>query len=109
MKKFRVLKDGETVNTIVASDSFVESYCEKHGCTYEAIPAPPVEPTPAEQREAAYNTEAIIEWDGEMITVTQAAQLWQYYAAEGNEKAGALTARIAEAKQSIRTKYPDAE
>ena len=71
----------------------------------------PVEPapTPAEQREAAYNTETIIEWDGEMITVTQAAQLWQYYAAEGNEKAGELTALIAEAKQTIREKYPDTE
>ena len=68
-----------------------------------------VELSPAEQREAAYNTEAIIEWDGEMITVTQAAQLWQYYAAEGNEKAGELTALIAEAKQTIREKYPDEE
>ena len=74
------------------------------------IPVPVVEePSPAEQREAAYNTEAIIEWDGEMITVTQAAQLWQYYAAEGNEKAGELTALIAEAKRTIREKYPDAE
>ena len=76
------------------------------------LPVPePVIPalSPAEQREAAYNTEAIIEWDGEMITVTQAAQLWQYYAAEGNEKAGELTALIAESKQTIREKYPDEE
>lgn len=73
-------------------------------------PAPVVEePSPAEQREAAYNTEDIIEWDGEMITVTQAAQLWQYYAAEGSDKATALTVLIAEAKQIIREKYPDAE
>lgn len=65
--------------------------------------------TPAQQRENAYNTEAIIEWDGGMITVTEAAQLWQYYAAEGNEKADMLTALIAQAKAEIREKYPDVE
>ena len=53
------------------------------------MPEPEPEPvlTPAQQREEAYNTEAIIEWDGELLTVTEAAQLWQYYAAEGSEKA----------------------
>lgn len=64
-------------------------------------------PTPAQQREQAYNTETIVSWSGEMITVTQAAQLWQYYAAEGNEKATELQALIAEAKATIREKYPD--
>ena len=68
-----------------------------------------VEPvlTPSELREQAYNTEAVIEWDGEMITVTQASQLWQYYATEGSEKASVLTALVAAAKQEIRSKYPD--
>lgn len=106
----RILKDGNVINTIVACESFAETYCEKHGYAYEAIPEP-VEPAPvpAEQREQAYNTEAVIEWDGEMLTVTEAAQLWQYYAAEGSDKATALTALIAEAKQIIREKYPDTE
>lgn len=72
------------------------------------IPAPP-EPTPAEKREAAYNTERIIEWDAEMLTVTEAAQMWQYYAAEGNDRAGQLTALIAEAKAKIREQYPDSK
>lgn len=65
--------------------------------------------TPAEKREEAYNSEAIIEWNGEMLTVTQAATLWQYYAAEGSDKAAELTALIATAKQTIRDKYPDEE
>ena len=66
--------------------------------------------TPAQQREEAYNTQAVIEWGGDMLTVTQAAQLWQYYAAEGDfEKTDELTGQIAAAKQMIREQYPDAE
>ena len=62
--------------------------------------------TPAEQREEAYNTARIIPWEGGTITVTDAAQLWQYYAAEGNPKADELTALIATAKAEIRAQYP---
>lgn len=69
----------------------------------------PVQPSPAEEREKAYNTQPIIEWDGEMLTVTQAAQKWQYYAAEGSEKADELQALIAEAKQTIREQFPGEE
>lgn len=70
----------------------------------------PEKPTPAKQRENAYNTKAIIEWDGEMLTVTKASQKWQYYAAEGNTaKTDELTALIAEAKAKIREQYPDEE
>jgi hypothetical protein len=63
--------------------------------------------SPAQQREAAYNTAKIIPWEGGNITVTEAAQLWQYYAAEGNPKAEELTALIAKAKTEIRERYPD--
>lgn len=71
-------------------------------------PEPEPEPTPAQIREEAYNTQAIISFGGEMLTVTQAAQQWSYYAAEGNTaKTDALTALIAEAKASIREQYPD--
>lgn len=63
--------------------------------------------TPAEQRESAYNTAQIIPWEGGTITVTKAAQLWQYYAAEGNPKAEQLQALIAAAKADIRSQYPD--
>lgn len=73
----------------------------------EPEPAPEPELTPAELREQAYNTERIITWENEAITVTEAAQLWQYYAAEGNEKANELTVLIKEAKAIIREKYPD--
>lgn len=64
---------------------------------------------PTQQREQAYNTLPIIEWDGEMLTVTQAATKWQYYAAEGSTKADELQVLIAAAKQSIREQYPDEE
>ena len=58
-------------------------------------------------RENAYNNEAIILWDNNYITVTQASQLWQYYAAEGSLKANILQELIANAKMDIRLKYPD--
>lgn len=43
--RYRILKDGEELNTIIADEAFVNSYCEKHGYTYEELPEPePVEP-----------------------------------------------------------------
>lgn len=64
--------------------------------------------TPAEKRELAYNTNLVIEWDSDMLTITQAAQQWTYYAAEGRtDKTDKLTALIAAAKQAIREQYPD--
>ena len=79
------------------------------GWTPLPIPEPET-PSPAKQREEAYNTQAIISFGGEMLTVTQASQKWQYYAAEGNTaKTDELTALIAEAKASIREQFPDEE
>ena len=72
-------------------------------------PEPEPEPTPSEKRENAYNTEKRIEWGGKELTVTEAAQLWEYYASEGSEKADELTALIAAAKANIRERYPDEE
>lgn len=61
----------------------------------------------AQLREEAYDADAIIDWHDEYITVTKAALLWQYYAAEGNDVITAeLTTKIAEAKASIRDRYP---
>ena len=64
--------------------------------------------SPSELREQAYNTDPIIPWGGAMLTVTEAAQQWSYYAAEGDAaKTDALTNLIAAAKAEIREKYPD--
>lgn len=73
----------------------------------EPVPVPR-ELTSAEKRELAYNTNLVIEWDSDMLTITQAAQQWTYYAAEGRtDKTDVLTALIASAKQAIREQYPD--
>ena len=73
-------------------------------------PEPKPETTPAQQRENAYNTKPCVAWDDTMLTVTEASQKWQYYAAEGNTtKTDELTALIAEAKETIRNLYPDKE
>lgn len=50
---YKLLKDGEVVNTIVGSAAFVTAYCEAMGYTYELVPEPPApdpepEPTPEE-------------------------------------------------------------
>ena len=64
--------------------------------------------TPSELREQAYNSDPAIAWCGAMLTVTEAAQKWAYYAAEGDTaKMDALTNLIAAAKAEIREKYPD--
>ena len=63
--------------------------------------------TPSELREQAYNTEKLVDFNSQSLTVTEASQLWQYYAAEGSDKANELQVLISNAKTSIREKYPD--
>lgn len=111
MATYRIINpEGKVINTIVADEAFAQ-FLRDTGANDVVLvePEPAATLTPAEQREEAYNTEAIIAWDGEMITVTAAAQLWMYYAAENSAKADELSALIVEAKQTIREKYPDAE
>ena len=73
-------------------------------------PEPLPDPTPAKLREQAYDNDTVIPWEGNYLTVTQAAKLWTYYAAEGNDdKAQALTDLIAQAKREIRERWPDEE
>lgn len=77
------------------------AYDEDTGTFYEP-------PTPEQERENAYNTEPLIEWSGDKITVTHAATLFNYYLAEGkSDVCSELTELIAEAKVKIREKYPD--
>lgn len=63
--------------------------------------------TPEEKREQAYRTEPIIDWQGEMITVDAANDLWLKYSAEGSIIANELSALIVQAKASIRETYPE--
>lgn len=67
----------------------------------------PEQPTPSEQREQAYETMKIIEWQGEQITVDEANDLWLKYSAEGSEVANTLSELIVKAKAHIRELYPD--
>lgn len=85
---------------IEVSDGIVTSW------TPREIPAEP-EPSAEERREIAYNTEAVIPWEDKMVTVTEAALLWQYYAAEGSARAEELTTLIAAAKAEIRGRIHD--
>jgi len=78
--------------------------------TQDEIDADAVESTPEERRQQAYQTEQIIEWYGDMITVDRAKDLWLYYAAEGYPKeiiTDELEPKIHFAKEDIRARYPD--
>ena len=113
MKEYLILDSGNIIENIIVLED--DAAAEKFGAvpSYDGasigdVYAPP--PPPASHlREKTYNTQTIISFGGE-ITVTQASQKWQYYAAEGDtDKTDALTALIAEAKASIREQYPDSE
>ena len=80
----------------------VLSYSEAEGIHWEYIPY-----TPKELREHVYETEKIISYDGDMLTVDEANRKWQEYQAESNSKANELTRLIANAKATIREQYPD--
>ena len=82
----------------------VLSYSETQGIHWEYIPY-----IPKELRERVYETEKIISYEDDMLTVDEANRKWQEYQAEGNSKANELTTLIANAKAMIRGQYPDAE
>lgn len=110
---YLVVENGIITNTIVAEKEFADNigakeYYERAAIGDEYNPPEPEGPTPSELREEAYNTQKIISWDGEMITVTEASQLWQYYSVEKNtEKTELLSQLVIEAKTKIREQYPD--
>lgn len=80
------------------------SYNETEGIHWEYVPY-----TQKELREHFYETNKVISYEGEMLTVDEANRKWQEYQAEGNSKANELTILIANAKATIREQYPDAE
>lgn len=78
------------------------SYNEEQGIHWEYIPF-----TNAELRERAYETEKLVNFENEILTVDEANKKWQEYQAEGNTKATELTVLISAAKNRIREQYPD--
>lgn len=42
--RYKILKDGEVINTIVSDEEFCSAYCEENGYTYELEPEPNPEP-----------------------------------------------------------------
>ena len=46
MAQYKIFENGVLANTIVADEDFCETYCVKHGFTYELIPEPEPEPDP---------------------------------------------------------------
>lgn len=68
----------------------------------------PAPPTPAQQRENAYQTEPVCMYGNGVYTVDYMNKLWYEYSAEGDaEKVSTIQASIVEGKQIIRERYPD--
>ena len=44
--RYKILKDGEVINIIVADEAFCEVYCAENGYTYEEDILPEPEPEP---------------------------------------------------------------
>lgn len=106
---FLLIQDGMIANIIVAEPDVAAELGAVPAYAGARIggPYPPI-PTPAQQRETAYDTDPLIQWQGKSITVTEAARLWTYYTSEGDAAtATALTEQIAAAKAEIRARYPD--
>lgn len=108
--EFCIVNTGGIIeNIIVADDDFATAIGALPSYEGAAIGEGYALPDPMDDskhlRENAYNTEKIIEWSGAPITVTEAAALWQYYAAEGSSKADEIQTLIAAAKQEIRETY----
>ena len=57
--RYRILKNGEIINTIVADEAFVADYCAASGYTYESEELPELPPPPptTEERVAALEAE----------------------------------------------------
>lgn len=110
-----LIDKAEAYDNIITSDTFpareyhenthaILSYSEDKGVYWEYIPF-----TPAELREQAYETEKLIKWDGNMLTVDEANQMYLRYDAEGyTTKANELTTLISQVKAEIRARYADA-
>lgn len=51
--RYKILKDGEVINIIVADEDFCQAYCEENGYTYEVrpdlVPVPEPEPEPPKE------------------------------------------------------------
>lgn len=45
--RYRILSNGQEVNTIEADALFVSAYCQSNGYAYEEAPLPELEPQPA--------------------------------------------------------------
>jgi hypothetical protein len=59
--KYKIFKDGELLNTIVADAEFVAEYCEENGYTYEEMPDTPVEePETGGEKTAQDDTDAML-------------------------------------------------
>lgn len=111
--KAELIQKTEAYDRLITQDTYpareyhenthaVLSYNEEQGIHWEYIPY-----TPKELRERIYETEKIISYEGDMLTVDEANRKWQEYQAEGNSKANELTTLIANAKATIREQYQD--
>lgn len=117
---FVIIEDGIVVSVDVDKDIFDMSIEAPDdiifGDEYEngefkrVAPRPePIILTQQELREQSYETLKCITWESTEITVDEANKLFLNYFAENNPKVNEIQPLIIEAKEYIRTLYPDSE
>ena len=67
---YKLLKNGEIINTIVASHAFVDAYCQEMGYTYEEMPEP--ETTQTETKPELTTEERIAELENTIAAQDEA-------------------------------------
>lgn len=89
----------DTVVSLTINQVAYDAYMSEH---------PEYAPTPSEQRKHIYETEPLISWQGEILTIDEAEELFGHYFAEGKQETyETLQNLIAPAKAAIREQYPD--
>lgn len=108
--RYLIIKNGVISNIIVCeSDSIASKFNAVPSYEGASIgdPYSPPGPSPSELRELAYTTEKLVTFRDNSLTIDEANDLFLKYFAEGSSYADELKTLIAEAKASVRERYPD--
>ena len=52
--RYEIYENDTLINTIIADETFIANYCNKHGYTYKLAELPQTEPTPEPQTDDVY-------------------------------------------------------
>jgi hypothetical protein len=92
----------EAPSDIIFGDSYIDGEFRRVAPRPESAAL-----TPVDQRERAYQSLQIVDWNGKSITVDEANNIYLEYSAERSAKADEIQELIIAAKMYVRNLYPD--